>query len=153
MTSTKDSGKCKVATALKGTSIMSVLQLKILGLSSIKSLLSRPFKSISPCLVSKPVADEISITSIDQDWDFLKDTWDQSVERLHPVTLEEEVSVDIKVTAIITAHFNTEFLLNIGLVQEFTNPTKSRVAQVAAIFTLATDIINILYSISMLISD
>lgn len=144
MSSTKDTSECEVATALEGTSLVSILQLEILGLGGVESLLARPFKSISPCLVSEPVADEISITSVDQDWNLLEDTWYQTVERLHPVTLEEEVSVDIKVAAVITADFNTKFLLNIGFVQELANPAKGRVAQVAGVFTFATDIINIL---------
>lgn len=144
MSSTKDTCKGEVTTALKGTSLVSILQLKVLGLGSIETLLSRPFKGLGPGLVSEPVADEISITSIDQDWDLLEDAWDQSVERLHPVTLEEEVSVDIKVAAVITADFNTELLLNICLVQKFANPSKSRVAQVAAVFTLSTNIIYVL---------
>lgn len=144
MSSTKDTSECEVTTALEGTSLVSTLQLEILGLGGIEILLARPFKSISPCLVSEPVADEISITSIDQDWDLLEDTWYQTVERLHPVTLEEEVSVDIEVAAVIAADFNTEFLLHIGLVQELANPAKGRVAQVAGVFTFTTDIINIL---------
>lgn len=144
MASPKNSRKSKVTTALESTSLMTILQLEILSLSIIETLLTRPFESISPSLVTEPVANEIGITGINQDWDLFEDTWYQSVEWLHPVTLEEEVSVDVKVTAVVTADFNTEFLLDIGLVQEFADPSKSRVAQVAAVLTLSTDIINVL---------
>jgi len=152
MSSTKDACESEVTTALESTSLVTIVQLEILGLSIVEALLSRPFEGIGPCLVSKPVADEVGVTSIDQDWDFLENAGDQSVERLHPVTLEKEVSVDIKVAAVITANFNTKLLLNIGSVQEVADPAKSRVAQVAAVFAFATDIINVLSS-SLVRSD
>jgi len=138
--------KGEVATALESTSLFTALELEVLGLGGVEILLSGPFESFGPSLVSEPVANVIGITSIDQDWDLLNDAWDQSVEGLHPVTLEKEVSVDVKVTAVIAADFNAELLLDFRLVQELTDPSKSRVAQVAAIFALATDIVNVLSS-------
>jgi hypothetical protein len=38
------------------------------------------------------------------------------VERLHPVALEEEVSVDVEIAAVIAADFNTELFLNVSFV-------------------------------------
>jgi len=146
VTSTEDASKGEIATALESTSLVTVLELEVLGLGGVEILLSGPFESFSPSLVSEPVANVISITSVDQDWDLLDDAWYQSVERLHPVSLEKEVSVDVKVTAVIAADFDAELLLDFRLVQEFTDPSKSRVAQVAAIFTLATDVVNVLSS-------
>jgi hypothetical protein len=148
VTSTEDASKGEIATALESTSLVTVLKLKVLGLGGVEILLSGPFESLSPSLVSEPVANVISITSVDQDWDLLDNAWDQSVEGLHPVTLEKEVSVDVKVTAVVTADFDAELLLDFRLVQEFTDPSKSRVAQVAAIFTLATDVVNVLEEVS-----
>jgi hypothetical protein len=66
------------------------------------------------------------------------------VERLHPVALEEEVSVDVEVAAVIAADFNAELFLNISLVQVLADVTESGVAKVAAILALAADIIDIL---------
>lgn len=63
---------------------------------------------------------------------------------MHPVALEEEVSVDIEVAAVIAAYFNTELLLNVFLVQVLADVSESRVAKVAAILTLAANIIDIL---------
>jgi hypothetical protein len=148
VTSTEDASKGEVATALESTSLVTALELEVLGLGGVEILLSRPFESFGPSLVSEPVANVISITSIDQDWNLLKNAWDQSVEGLHPVTLEKEVSVDVKVTAVIAADFNAELLLHFRLVQELTDPSKSRIAQVAAVFALATDIVNVLGEVS-----
>jgi len=66
---------------------------------------------------------------------------------LHPVTLEEEVAVDIKVAAVVAADFNTELLLDICLVQILTDPAKSGVAEVVRILTFATDVVNVLQDI------
>ena len=63
---------------------------------------------------------------------------------MHPVTLKQEVSVDIKVAAVVAADFNAELLLDFFLVQIFADITKSRIAEVAGILALATDIINVL---------
>lgn len=90
------------------------------------------------------VADEIGITSVDENWELLEDTWNKTVERLHPVTLEEEVSVDVKVAAVICADLNTELSLDVLLVEELADPAKSRVAEVARILTLSSDIIDVL---------
>lgn len=66
------------------------------------------------------------------------------MKRLKPVALEEEISVDIKIAAVVLADFDAEFFLDILLVQILTNPSKSRVAKIAIILTLATDIVDIL---------
>lgn len=66
------------------------------------------------------------------------------MERLHPVTLEEEVSVDIEIAAVICADFNTELSLDVLLVEELADPAKSRVAEIARIFTLSSDVIDVL---------
>jgi hypothetical protein len=66
------------------------------------------------------------------------------VERLHPVTLKEEVSVDIKVATVISADLNTELGLNFLLVEILANPPKSGVAQIARILTLSADIVDVL---------
>jgi hypothetical protein len=111
--------------------LVAVVELQVLDISLIEVLLTRPLKSVGPGLVAEPVADEISVTSVNKDWDLLEDSWHEAVEWLHPVTLEEEVAVDIEVAAVIAANFDAELLLDICLVQEFADPAKSRVAEVA----------------------
>lgn len=66
------------------------------------------------------------------------------MEWLHPVALEKKVSIDVKITRIITRDFGAKLLLDVCLVQVFADPAKSRVAEVTTILALATDIINIL---------
>lgn len=95
-------------------------------------------------MVAEPVADEISVTSVDQNWNLLEDAGDKTVEWLHPVSLEKEVAVDIKVAAVIAADFDTKLTLDICLVQELANPAECGVAKVARILTFSTNIVNVL---------
>lgn len=82
-------------------------------------------------MVTEPVANEIGITSVDKNWDLFEDTWYKAVEWLHPIALEEEVAVDIEVTAVVAANFDAELLLDICLVQELADPAESGVAEIA----------------------
>ena len=66
------------------------------------------------------------------------------MERHHPIALEEEVTVDIKVARIVRRNLNTKSLHNILLVKILRNPSKSRVAEVAIILALCTDIVDVL---------
>ena len=124
--------------------LVTIIKLQVLDRSLVKVLLPWPLESVSPGLVSEPVADEVGVTSVDENWNLLEDSWYKTVEWLHPVTLEEEVAVDIKVTAVVAANFDTELLLNICLVQVFADPSKSRVAEVASILAFATYVVNVL---------
>jgi hypothetical protein len=144
VTCTKDLEEGEVSAVLNLSILVAVIKLDVLDAGLVEVLLTRPLESLSPGLVSEPVADEVSITSIDQDWDLLENAWHKAVERLHPVTLKQEVSVDIKVAAVVAADFNAELLLDFFLVQIFADITKSRIAEVAGILALATDIINVL---------
>jgi hypothetical protein len=149
MPSTEHLKKGEVTTVLDLSVLIPIVESDILNLSFVEILLTWPLKSIGPSLVTKPVANEISITSIDQDWNLLKDTWHKTVERLHPITLEEEVAVDVEITAVVTAYFNTEFLLNSLLVQKFADPAKGRITKVARILAWTADIVNILKTVSV----
>ena len=119
---------------------------KVLELGLVEALLAGPLESLAPSLVAEPVADEVGITGIDQDRDLLEDTGDETVERLHPVTLEEEVAVDIKVAAVIALNLDTESIHDILLVQVVAYPPKTGVAEVATILALSADVIDILAS-------
>jgi hypothetical protein len=66
------------------------------------------------------------------------------VEGLHPVALEQEVSVDVKITAIVAADLNAKLFLDFPLVQILADITKSGIAKVTRILALASDIIDVL---------
>lgn len=105
----EDLEESKVATGLNLAILVAVVEFDVVDAGLVEGLLSWPLKSLSPGLVSEPVADEISITGVDQDWDLLENAWNNTVERLHPITLEQEVAVDVEVAAVIAANFNAEF--------------------------------------------
>ncbi len=56
----------------------------------------------------KYVADEVSVTSIDENWDLFEYSWNQTMEWLHPVTGEQEISINVKITAVIATNFNAK---------------------------------------------
>lgn len=92
----------KVAGALDRTNLLAIAaELEVLKRKRSEVLLARPLKSLAPGLVTEPVADEIGITSVDEDRDLLKNAGNEAVERLHPVTLEQEVAVDVEVAAVV----------------------------------------------------
>jgi hypothetical protein len=144
MPSTKDLKEGKVPAVLNLAILVTIIELDVLDTGLVEVFLSRPLESFCPCLVPEPIADEVGITSIDQDWNLLKDAWYKAVEWLHPIALEKEVSVNIEVTAIIAADFGTELLLDFLLVEIFTNIAKSRIAEVAGVLAFATDVIDVL---------
>jgi len=102
----------KVTTVFNLTVFLTTAKFDVLNISLVESLLPRPFESLGPGLVSEPVADEISITSVDQNWDLRKNARDKPVEWLHPIALEEEVSIDIEVAAVIAANFSAKLGLD-----------------------------------------
>lgn len=128
--STEDLEEGEVATALDLTVLVAVVELDVLDTGLVERLRSWPLKSIGPSLVTEPVADEVGVTSVDQHWNLLEDARNQTVEWLHPVTLEQEVAVDIEVAAVVAADLNTQLGLNLLLVQVLADPAKSRVAEV-----------------------
>lgn len=119
---------------------------EVIELGLVERLLSGPLEGLSPGLVAKPVADEIGITSIDEDGNLLENFRHEAVERLHPVALEEEVTVDIEVAAVVARDLGAKSVHNLLLVEVVADPAQRAVAQVAAILALAADIIDILAS-------
>jgi len=146
VSSTEDLHKCKVAAGLDLAELLSIVELQVLDLGLVEVLLTWPLESFSPALVTEPVTDKVGITSINQNWDLLKDTGNEAMEWLHPVTLEQEVPVDIEVARIVAADFGTESIHDILLVQVLADIAEGRIAKVALILALSTDIINVLAS-------
>jgi hypothetical protein len=67
------------------------------------------------------------------------------MERLHPVTLEEEVAVDVKVARVKAINFGSNSLQNFGLVEVGANKFEIIVAEAAVLARLA-DIVDVLAS-------
>jgi len=136
----------KVAGALDGANLAVVAEeLEVIERRLLVVLVAGPLKRVGPGKVAEPVADEVGVTSVDQDGDLLEDTGDKAVEGLHPVTLEEEVAVDVHVAGVVLADLCTESLHDIGAVQILLDPLKLVVAEIAA-RALGADIVRVLTS-------
>lgn len=143
MAGTVDLHEGKVAAGLDlAVLLTSVLERLEVGVAEV--LLARPLELVGPSLVSEPVADEVGITSVDKNRDLVQDVGDELVVGLHPVTSKEEVAVDIHVAAVVAADFGTESLLDLLAVQVIGDVAETRVAEVGAVLTLASDVVNIL---------
>jgi hypothetical protein len=90
-----------------------------------------------------PTANIVGITSIDENRDLFKYSWDQTMERQHPVAGEQEISVNIEVAAVIFADFGTKLRHDSLLIQILADPAKSGIAQVARVLTFSAHIIDI----------
>lgn len=145
-----DTHESKVTVGLELADLLALVlvvhDLDILQGSRRELRLSRPFKGLSPRLVAKPVANEVSITSIDQDGDLLEDIRDDAVVWLHPVTVEEEVTVDVEVAGIVAVNLGTNSLQNLRLVEVLGDVAETLVAKVAVVLALAANVINVLSS-------
>lgn len=115
--------------------------------SSSVLLLAGPLESLSPGLVAQPVADEVGVTGVDQDRDLLKKVGDQTVVGLHPVTVEQEVTVDVKIARVVALDLSTDGLANFGLVQVFRDIVHALIAQVGPRITLGADVVDVLSSL------
>lgn len=124
--------------------VLLVLNDEVAELKGSVLLLAGPLKSLGPGLVTKPVADEVSVTGVDEDGDLLEETGHQAVVGLHPVTVEKEVAVDIKVAAVVATNLGAQCLKDLGLVEVIGNVAKAGVAQVRAVLALAANIIDVL---------
>lgn len=124
--------------------LLGASKLQVLDRGLVEVLLAGPLKSLSPGLVTEPVADVVGITGIDENGDLLEEVGDEAMEWLHPVALEQKVAVDVKVAAFVARDLNSKSIHDILLVEIVADPAKSAIAEVAAILTLATDVINVL---------
>lgn len=138
MARSKDLHEGKVSRCLHLTIFRAIIKLQVCDFSLVERLLSRPLEGISPSLVTKPVADEVSITSIDQHWNLLQDLGHEAVEGLHPIALEQEVSVNIEIATVVAGNFGTKLGHDALLVQVFGHIVEGNVAEVASL-TLSAD--------------
>ena len=136
----------KVAGALDGANLAVIAEkLKVVERRLLVVLVAGPLKGVGPGKVAEPVADEVGVTSVDQDGDLLENAGDETVEGLHPVTLEEEVAVDVHVARVVLADLGTKSLHDIGAVQVLLDPLKLVVAEIAA-RALGADVVRVLTS-------
>lgn len=109
--------------------ILLAISLERRELGALEALVARPLERVGPGFVAQPVADEVGVTCVDKHRDLFKDTGDKEVERLHPVSVEEEVAVDVKVAAFIAADgLDAKSLHDILLVEIAVDVAQSRVA-------------------------
>jgi hypothetical protein len=66
------------------------------------------------------------------------------VVRLEPISVKEEVTVDVEVARVITIDLSADGIAHALLAKVFADPAHARVAQVACVLALAANIINIL---------
>ena len=138
--------KGEVTTRLDLSNCLAVaVNLEVLHLGLLEVFVTRPLKLLSPGLVSKPVADIIGIAGIDQDRYLSKDAGNDTVVRLHPVTLEQEVAVDVKVAGLVRGDFSAQGLHDLLLIEILLNPVEFVVAQRVATARLA-NVVDILAS-------
>jgi hypothetical protein len=136
----------EVAVRLDLTNLLAIaVNLEVLHLGLLELLLTGPLKCLSPGLVAEPVADVVGITSVDEDWDLLENTGNNAVVWLHPVSLQKEVAVDVKVARVIGRNFGTDSLHDLLLVEVGRDPVNFVVAELV-VATWPANIINVLAS-------
>jgi hypothetical protein len=144
MATSVDSHKGEVSTRLEVTDFVTLAtEEKILGLCRFVVLVAGPLKSLSPGLVAEPIADVVSITSVDQDGDLLENTRDDAVEGLHPITLHEEIAVDVEVARVVGRDLGANGLHDLRLVKVRRDPVNFVIAKGVAA-TGTADVIYVL---------
>jgi len=118
-------------------SLAITIDLEVLHLGLLVLLLAGPLKRLGPRLVAEPVADVISIASVDQDWNLLEDGGHDAVVRLHPVALEQEVAVDVEIAGLVVGDLCANGLHDLLLVEVALYPVKLVVAEAVAAAWLA----------------
>jgi hypothetical protein len=124
--------------------LLSVGESQIGDLGPVERLLARPLERLSPSLVSEPVADEVSIASIDENGNLLENAGHKAVEGLHPVALEQKVTVDVEVAALVAGNLNAKSVHDRLLVEIVADPSQSAIAKIAAVLALAANVVDVL---------
>ncbi|KAJ6261277.1 Dihydroxyacetone kinase [Drechslerella dactyloides] len=109
----------------------------------VELLLALPFQGFRPGMVAEPVADKVRVAGINQHGDLLEQIRHEAMVRLHPITREEEVAVDVEVAGIVLGHLRAEGVDYALLVQVAGDPAEVRVAQVRGILARAADIVHV----------
>ena len=146
MTASVQPHEGEVAARLDLANLLTVTtELEVLELGLGVVLLARPLKGLGPRLVAEPVADVVSITSVDKDWNLLKDTRNEAVVWLHPVTLQQEVAVDVEVAAVVGVDLCANGLHDLLLVEVRGDPVNLVIAEVV-VTAGSADVVDVLAS-------
>lgn len=148
MSTTIQTHKGKVAMRLDLTNILALVLVihdrQVLQFRFSKRLATAPLKSFGPRLVAEPVADEVGVAGVDEDVDLIDQGGHDTVEGFHPVTMEQEVAVDVHVAGVVAADFNAEGVHDGLLVEPLGDPAELGVAEGTAVFALGADVIDVL---------
>lgn len=143
----KDAHESEVAAGLDLADLLALVlvvhDLKVFQLGFSKLLVAGPFKGLGPGLVAEPVADEVGITGVDENWDLLEHAGDETMVWLHPVTMEEEITVNAAVAALVGLNFDTKGLHDRLLVEPLGDGVKLGVAERCHVLTLGADVIGV----------
>jgi len=143
MPSLVDTNEGEVPTALDLT-ILVATDLERLHLGTVEVLLAIPDKLLSPQLVAEPVANIVGIASVNENGDLLDDIRDKEMERLGPITVEQECLVDVGVATLVILDFGTDSRHNFGLVKVLGNPCRLGVAKVLLVLALLANIVHVI---------
>jgi hypothetical protein len=105
--------------------------------------LTAPLQGLSPGVITEPVTDVISVTSIDQDGDLLQQVGNERVEGQHPVTVKQEVAIDVKIARLELGNLASQSFDNFWIVQVLADPLHFIVAKRVTAFARTTDVIDI----------
>lgn len=99
-------------------------------LGALERLVAGPLEFVGPGLIAEPVTDEVGVTSVDEHGNLLKNSGHKKVERLHPVAIEQEISVNVEVAAVVAIDcLNAKGLHDVFLVQIFVDRGKTGIAE------------------------
>lgn len=84
-----------------------------------------------------------SIAGIDQYRDLVQDVGHQAVKGLHPVSIEQEITIDVEITAVVARNLCAKGFENLRLIQVFGDPIELCIAKTVP-FAGLTNIIWIL---------
>lgn len=105
--------------------------------------LALPLELLDPGAVAKPVADEVGVTGVDENGDLLEQGRDEVVHGLHPVTLEEELHIDVGVAALVGVDFDAEGALDSRVVEVVGDVLGGSVAEVLGVLALLADVVDV----------
>lgn len=112
-------------------------------LGALVVLVAGPLELVGPSLVAEPVADEVRVSSINEYRDLLEDARNQQMERLHPVTVEQEIPVDIEVAAVVAIDgLHAQSGHDLPFVEVLVDVAQSWVAEAAA-FAVNTYVVRV----------
>jgi len=94
-------------------------------------------------VITEPVTNVVGVTSIDHDGDLLQKTGNERVEGQHPVTVKQEVAIDVEIARLEFGNLASQSFHNLRIVQVLADPVHFIVAERVAALARTTDVIDI----------